>query len=429
MDREQDEGSREKPRRRYRVFPALPSDEPGPPPDGGTTAWLQVLAGHLMCFVTWGLITSFGVFQSYYEETLGVVPSAVSWIGTVQIFTLLATGTFSGRASDAGLVHEAVLAGTVLIVFGIFMTSLSTQYYQLFLSQGICVGLGMGILYMPGLSIPASYFKEKKSLAVAIIASGAGSGGLVYPAMVQQLLPRIGFGWTLRYMGFVTLVVAVAINSLLRMRVPPRRSGPLADWRAFTELPYILFVIGFFLIYWAVYFAFYYIDRYGHTFAGFTSTDSINILLTSNGLGIPGRILPGFIASRWCGPLNTAIPTATLVAIILYCWIGVGDSRSGLYVFAAIYGLFASAIQSLFAVSLAALTDDLSKLGTRMGMVFSVVAFASLTGSPIAGALIQADGGTYLGAQIWGATSMLLGAVALTVARVGRTGLVLQAKT
>lgn len=115
--------------------------------------------------------------------------------------------------------------------------------------------------------------------------------------------------------------------------------------------------------------------------------------------------------------------------MILYCWIGVGDSRAGLYVFAAIYGLVASAIQSLFAVSLAALTDDLSQLGTRMGMVFSVVAFASLTGSPVAGALIQADGGTYLGAQLWAATSMLLGALALAIARVGRTGMVLHAKT
>ena len=62
-------------------------------------------------------------------------------------------------------------------------------------------------------------------------------------------------------------------------------------------------------------------------------------------------------------------------------------------------------------------------------MVFSVVAFAALTGSPIAGALVQAGGGTYLGAQIWAATSMLLGVVALTGARVGRTGWVLQAKT
>lgn len=192
MDLEQDERNEEKPPRRYGIFPALPSDDPGSPPDGGTTAWLQVLAGHLMCFITWGLITSFGVFQSYYEDKFEVVPSAISWIGTMQIFTLLVIGTFSGRASDAGLVHEAVFAGTLFIILGLFMTSLSTQYYQLFLSQGMCVGLGMGILYMPGLSIPASYFKDKKSLAVAIIAAGAGSGGLVYPAMVQQLLPRIG---------------------------------------------------------------------------------------------------------------------------------------------------------------------------------------------------------------------------------------------
>ncbi|KAL8934069.1 MAG: hypothetical protein Q9211_005420 [Gyalolechia sp. 1 TL-2023] len=230
-------------------------------------------------------------------------------------------------------------------------------------------------------------------------------------------------------MGFVTLVVAIAINLLLRMRVPARKSGSLADWEAFTEAPYVFFVVGFFLIYWAVYFAFYYVDRYGHTFGAFTPTDSINILLVTNGLGIPGRILPGYIASKWCGPLNTAIPTATLVAILLFCWIGVGDSHSGVYAFAAIYGLVASAIQSLFAVSLAALTDDSSKLGTRMGMVFSVVAFASLTGSPIAGALIQAGDGTYLGAQLWAASSMLLGAAALTVARIGRTGFVLRAKT
>ena len=179
-------------RKKRRIFPNLPTTDPGPAPDGGTTAWLQVLAGHLMCFVTWGLITSFGVFQLYYEQTLEIQPSVVSWVGTVQIFTLLLVGTVSGRASDAGLVHEAVLIGTLLIVFGMFMTSLATQYYQLFLSQGVCIGLGMGILYMPSLSVPSSYFKKKKPFAVAIIASGAGSGGLVYPAMVQQLLPRVG---------------------------------------------------------------------------------------------------------------------------------------------------------------------------------------------------------------------------------------------
>lgn len=63
-------------------------------------------------------------------------------------------------------------------------------------------------------------------------------------------------------MGFVTLFTAIAINLILRVRIPPRKSGPLADWRAFTEIPYIFFVIGFFLIYWAVYFAFYYVSTF-----------------------------------------------------------------------------------------------------------------------------------------------------------------------
>ncbi|KAI1209504.1 uncharacterized protein F4807DRAFT_460717 [Annulohypoxylon truncatum] len=196
-------------------------------------------------------------------------------------------------------------------------------------------------------------------------------------------------------MAFVSLFVCVLINLLLRVRVPARRSGLIADLHAFTELPYIFFVVGFFLIYWAVYFAFYYIDLYGYTYASFTSLDSINLLLITNGLGMPGRVLPGFVAARLLGPLNTAIPTTVSVAIVLYCWPAVA-----LYAFAAVYGLVASAIQSLFAVSLAALTDDLSQLGTRMGMVFSVVAFACLTGSPIAGAIVQASGESYLGAQM-----------------------------
>jgi hypothetical protein len=63
-----------------------------------------------------------------------------------------------------------------------------------------------------------------------------------------------------------------------------------------------------------------------------------------------------------------------------------------------------------------------------MGTVFTLVAFATLTGSPIAGALIQASGGDYLAAQMWAASSMFLGAVALIFARLKRTGWELKVK-
>lgn len=44
--------------------------DPGAPPDGGTKAWTQSLMGHFVIFNTWGMISTFGVFQQHYTSTL-----------------------------------------------------------------------------------------------------------------------------------------------------------------------------------------------------------------------------------------------------------------------------------------------------------------------------------------------------------------------
>lgn len=49
-----------------------------------------------------GYTTTFGMFQSYYEQILPQSASTISWIGSVQVFLLFSIGTFSGRAADAG---------------------------------------------------------------------------------------------------------------------------------------------------------------------------------------------------------------------------------------------------------------------------------------------------------------------------------------
>ena len=112
---------------------------------------------------------------------------------------------------------------------------------------------------------------------------------------------------------------------------------------------------------------------------------------------------------------------------MLYAWIAV-NSRGGMYAFAVIYGLATGATQGIFVGSLASLTKDLSKTGTRFGMVCSILAFASLTGPPIAGGLIQSENGKYLGAQAWGGTVVVLGSLTVIAARISKTGLKLRAK-
>ena len=231
-----------------------------PPPDGGLQAWTQAFMGHLVVFNSWGYLTSFGLFQSRYVDSLHATPSAISWIGSVQIFLIYFVGSFSGRALDAGFYRTILIIGCSLQVLSVFTTSISTEYWQLFLSQGICKGLGDGVLFCPTVSLVATYFSKKRALAMACTASGAATGGLVFPLIAQQLLPRIGLSWTVRVMAFVILFNSSIVISIARVRLSPRRLGPLIEWTAFQEMPYSLYCIGMFFNLWAVYNAYFYVS-------------------------------------------------------------------------------------------------------------------------------------------------------------------------
>ena len=56
-----------------------------------------------------------------------------------------------------------------------------------------------------------------------------------------------------------------------------------------------------------------------------------------------------------------------------------------------------------------------------MGMVFTIVSFAVLTGPPIAGQLIQKKAGQYTYAQIFAGVDMLIGFGFLAAARMAQS--------
>ncbi|KAK5131581.1 hypothetical protein LTR08_000836 [Meristemomyces frigidus] len=372
--------------------------DPGPPPDGGRQAWTQAAMLHLTIFSTFGYTTSFGSFQLYYEGTLGLSPSTISWLGSVQIFLLFFIGALSGRALDAGMFRSVYITGSVLQILGVFTTSVATKYWQLLLSQGLCMGIANGLHFCPAMGLASTYFSRNRSLVLGIGALGSCTGGVVFPILVQQLIPCIGFGWTVRIIGFIMLLTNAVTLSFYRTRLPPRKSGPVVEWAAFKETPYALYCIASFLYFWGLYFAFFYVGSYGRDRLGMSYQDSINLLLTMVCVGFVWRLLPNYFAERF-GPLNMIIPFTFVCGIMMYAWIGVRTPAT-LYVFAAIYGCGSAGIQSMYPATLASLTSDLSKAGVRMGQCFTIVSFACLTGAPLAGALIEMHDGDYLYAQM-----------------------------
>ncbi|GME56932.1 MFS transporter [Neofusicoccum parvum] len=226
-------------------------------------------------------------------------------------------------------------------------------------------------------------------------------------------------------MGFVILFNAVIVVSIARVRLPPRKTGPLVEWSAFREPSYTLFCIGMFFNLWAVYFAYFYISTFAKTIIGVSASESLILLLTMNAVGIPGRLVCGLTADRLLGPINTLIPVAFFAGLLFYCWAAV-SSVGALYTFCVIYGFFGAGIQSLFPASCASLTTDLKKMGVRTGMCFSFISVACLTGPPIAGALIQHRNGNFLYAQVFGGSAFMGGTLTLVAARVAKNGLSLK---
>ena len=137
-----------------------------------------------------------------------------------------------------------------------------------------------------------------------------------------------------------------------------------------------------------------------------------------NVVGAPGRLIPNFLADRF-GVLNVLVPASCVAFILIYAWAGV-TSQGGLWAWTAFYGFAGGSIQGLFPAGLSSLTEDPAKQGTRIGMIFTIVSFAALTGAPIGGALVQAMGGKYVAAQAFAGSSCVLGLVFIASARVAK---------
>jgi len=317
---------------------------------------------------------------------------------------------FSGRALDAGFFRPVFFTGVVLQVLGVMTLSAGKEYWQLLLSGGLVQGIGAGMTFCPTIALVSTYFNKRRSLAIGLTASGSAIGGIVYPAVVRGLLPKIGYGWSVRVCGFIMGTLGIIAGLGLRTRVPPRKSGPLIDPGAFKEGPYMSFCVGSFLFFFGIFFPFYYSSSFVRDIVGMSYEESATVLIMMNAVGFLSRIVPNYIADRYTGPMKMLLPCLIVTSTVTYLW-SLVSSRAGAWGWCFAYGLVASAVQGLFPAVLSTMTVDLRKQGTRMGMGFTIAGLGGAVGSPIGGALIQAHGGGYLYAQMYAGSIILAGAV------------------
>ena len=365
-------------------------------------------------------MNSFGVYQSYYQNELFTSSAfQISWIGSIQAFLLLVIGVATGPLFDRGYLNSLLLVGSFLTVLGIMMTSLCTTYWQAVLAQGVCIGLGAGCLFVPSIAIVATYFTKRRAIATGIAVGGSSIGGIIYPITFRGLEPRLGFGWTTRIIGFITLALLCTAIATMWNRSPSKPPRSLFQPSAFRSRAYAFQSFGIMFGFLGLYVPVFYIQTYALTRGAISDGNYAFYLLSILNAGsFVGRILPNFLADI-IDPMNMIVFCTSSAGVLCLCWIAI-DNVAGITVFAILYGFFAGAYVSLIPPVLVELIPDMTVVGTWMGMSFFVSAFGLLIGNPVAGQLVNIQEKQFVHAQGFAGGTILLGALLMLMALITR---------
>ncbi|EEH37890.2 hypothetical protein PAAG_00811 [Paracoccidioides lutzii Pb01] len=311
--------------------------------DHGWKAWSQVLASFFLFFNTWGLVIAYGSFQTYYEQQLlvGDSPSTISWIGSIQAFLLLFVGAVTGPLFDAGYTRMLAMGGWFLYSFGLMTTSISTELWQIMLSQVFCIGLGCGMVFVSCVAVLPQYFKRRRDLANGIAALGTGIGGMVYPVMFRQVQLKLGFAWA------------------------TREKRALVQLSAFKEPAFCLFCIAQFVGFVGLYNVLVYVQPYAIDNGVMSEKLAFYLVAILNASSTVGRILPNYVAD-FIGPLNIMIPMTLAIGILDFAWVGIHNA-AGLIALVVLYGFTAAGFVAVAPIAVMNITTDMRDLARAWG--------------------------------------------------------------
>ncbi|KAJ6780197.1 hypothetical protein PWT90_04457 [Aphanocladium album] len=365
-------------------------------PDRGRRAWLVVLGGWINFTASFGLLNSFGTFESEYETSLHLNTSTVTWIGSAQMFVLFFGGMFIGPAFDKWGARKLMLSGTFLCLVSFIACSFATKFYQLLLAQGFLFGLGCALLFFPTTSAVSEWFDKRRGLALGLVVSGASAGGILWPIVLNQLFLKIGIAWTHR----ATAAIATPMMLLSCLLVRERQniaghdtagneikasqtsiSKALWDGRFLGLSGALLFINCGMMV------PFFYIPQYAKEH-GVDGTMANNLLAISYAASLVGRISTGWVADH-IGRFNVLLLISTLTAVATTCFIW-ATTLPTLIVFSLLFGYSSGGIVPLGSAAVAQTTPDMGYIGLRIGTMMAICSVGTLAGGPVTGAIKDA---------------------------------------
>lgn len=406
-------------------------------PERGRDAYLCVFGSFCGCMLSLGFMNTLATYQAYLRKNqLSQLPdSTIGWIFGLYAFLSFFLGLQIGPLFDAYGPRYIVLAGTILMELTYVLLAQCSTLWQFLLVFSVLGGTGTSLVFTPSIAAVGHWFFARRGNFTGIACVGGSLGGIVWPLALQALFlnRNVGWAWSQRILALINLPLAISANVFIKARLPSKRpitkADILPDMGIFKDATFTLITLAVFFLEWALFVPVSYLTSYTISI-GVSEQLAYQLIAVFNAGSCFGRWLPGLVADR-IGRFNTLILTTVL------CWtsafmfwlpgslVPADTSRATqlalVITFDVLFGFGSGAGISLVPVCVGQLCKT-EHYGRYYATCYTVVSFATLTGIPIAGALVPAAGNTYWGLIVFTGLGYAVSTVIMLIAKGGVVG-------
>ena len=384
--------------------------------------WFVVAAAFIILLLGFGIAYSFASFFDGFETDFQASRGDISLVFSIAGFLYFSLGAVSGPLSDRLGSRPVVAFGMVLIAAGLLASSFAQNLWQLYLSYGVAIGVGIGFSYVPSVSVLQRWFVRRRGFATGLAVAGIGAGTLIAPPISRFLVESLGWRGAFQVLAGLALFAGLGAAWMLYPNPAARGAYPDGDGPPVGARPpiagmslraaavtcpfWLIFVasaissLGMFVPF--VHLVKFSVDQ-GHN-------ESWSILLISLiGIGsITGRLILGGVADR-LGRHRAVVAMFVGIALV-HSWWYLSTSFWALAIYAVLFGVFYGGYVAL-APSLLADYFGARNVGSILGVQYAGVGLGNLVGPVAMGFAFDLTGGYDLPIAASAATSFLAVAI------------------
>ena len=173
---------------------------------------IQILVAGFCINLCMGILYAWSVFKKALVVDLGWSNADASLPYTVAIITFALSLLVAGILQDRMGPRRVLILGTVMVGFGMIVSSFATTPMMLVLTFGVMTGSGIGFGYACLSPSAMKWFHpSKKGLVNGLIAAGFGLAAVYLAPLTSTLIAEYGINTSFLVLGIAVLVIAVPL--------------------------------------------------------------------------------------------------------------------------------------------------------------------------------------------------------------------------